>query len=300
MSQLLKESTAIPLDSENRPTSPAETQLLDWERYLQPTTILSGSHFPQSPEYVASVTAASDRDTSDRILSNGTEDWNSLQILFPNDRVSPSSRAFNLNSLADMWRTNWVLGEWAGALIFPERKPIIFVGSVSTALDQGELFSEGSTQTGDAALLLEEQLVNYFDKLVNESVDEVFSDGMDTAFSQRLNMAVEACGHAAVHAIDRLLRSDRADVEVVGEFLRQMGSVEDPWTHHSRLDILINNIQSPDPRIRDAASLGLAALDDPAAIGAICSALERESSPQLRRNLKLVKDQLQSTLWHVS
>ena len=146
----------------------------------------------------------------------------------------------------------------------------------------------------------EEELVNYFKGILGEAADEVFSDGMETAFSRRLIAVVENRGEIAVRAIRRVLSSGRADAEAEGEILRQMGSIEDHRTHRDRLMLLIDKLQSPDPRIRDAASLGLAALDDPVATRAVQRAVEKETSSQLRGNLQLVLDQLQSTRWQVS
>ena len=76
--------------------------------------------------------------------------------------------------------------------------------------------------------------------------------------------------------------------------------MEAPRTRRSRLAVLTSSLKSPDPRLRDAASIGLAALDDPAAIEDLRDAVDREAVPQLRHNLTLALDQLQAAQWPTS
>ncbi len=147
---------------------------------------------------------------------------------------------------------------------------------------------------------LEESLVDHFNKLAHDTTGEVFVDGMESAFSYGITLAVETHGDIAVRAMERLMSSNGVNVEVAGEILRQMGSMEDPRTHRGRLAVLTSSLKSPDPRLRDAASIGLAALDDPAAIEDLRDAVDREAFPQLRRNLTLALDQLQAAQWPTS
>ncbi len=141
---------------------------------------------------------------------------------------------------------------------------------------------------------------NQFLKLVRDATDEVFVDGMESAFASQLRILVENYGRVAVHAIEGFVRSGTANIEAVGEILRVIGSVEDRSTHGGRLAVLLASLASPDPRIRDAASLGIAELDDPTVVGRVEAAAEREQIPVLQRNLQLVVDQLRSTEWQTS
>ena len=227
-------------------------------------------------ESTATAIPLESRGQSTSPAQTGVGDWGVEWMISPEreSRPRPHGVAF-VTLLTGIGRTNWE--------------------SASTVV-RDHLTSKGSTQTRDIPFLLEEQsLVRYFDKLIHDSVDDVFFDGMESELSRQLMFAVETYEHIAIRAIDRLLDLNQTDVEAVGEILRQLGSMENTLTHASRLTILINKLQSSDPRIRDAASLGLAALDDSAAISAIQSALERESYPELRESLELVRDQLQST-----
>ena len=76
--------------------------------------------------------------------------------------------------------------------------------------------------------------------------------------------------------------------------------MEAPRTRRSRLTVLTSSLKSPDTRPRDAASIGLAALDDPAAIEDLRDAIDRGAFPQLRHTLTLALDQLQAAQWLTS
>ena len=131
-------------------------------------------------------------------------------------------------------------------------------------------------------------------KIFSESVEEVFADGMESTLSRSLHSMIRMNGHGAIGAIDRLLRSGQVNAEVAGEALRQVGIVDDPISHQRRLGLLLDYLESSDPRLRHAAAIGIAALDDPIAVASIRQALGRENSPTLKRNLQLVLDQLEA------
>jgi hypothetical protein len=109
-----------------------------------------------------------------------------------------------------------------------------------------------------------------------EAAEEVFVDGMESAFSRRLRAIIRTHGDAAVHATERVMQLEGTSAEVASEAIRQIGSIVDPESHQSRLAVLLRCLGSPDPRLRDAASIGIAALGDPAAIEDVRKAIMRE------------------------
>ena len=155
------------------------------------------------------------------------------------------------------------------------------------------IIAEGTTVVSNPRL--EAYLIDRLRTTFVEAIGEVFADGMDSAFSCKLRLIIRTSGDLAMRVIDRMMQFERVNVEVAGEVLRQVGSIADPRTHHSRLALLLRQLESSDPRIRDAASIGIAAMDDPAVSESIRKAVEQERSPLLRRNLQLVLDQLQAT-----
>ena len=79
-----------------------------------------------------------------------------------------------------------------------------------------------------------------------------------------------------------------------------MGLLYDPATHGSRLRVLADSLALSDPRMRDAAGLGLSFLDDVSALPKLRAAFDVEKNTWLRRNLNLVIDQLEASGCHDS
>ena len=149
-----------------------------------------------------------------------------------------------------------------------------------------------STSEVKARPRLEAEVVDYFERLVQDSAEEVFEDGMGSNFSRGLVSAVLEHGMTALTAAEQVIIAGNTNVEVLGETLVQIGTIEDPTTHGRRLTILTDALESEDVRVRDAASLGLEAMESASAIPAIEAALAREPSAQMRNNLATVIDHL--------
>lgn len=121
---------------------------------------------------------------------------------------------------------------------------------------------------------------------------EIFHDGMDSDFSRRLRDAIARHGDAAITALEAHLLAPTSSSEAPEEALRLLGTIKDTRTHATRLALLLRALESPHLRLRDAASIGIAALDDPAAIDGLRRAIEAERSGWLRTNLDLTLSQL--------
>lgn len=132
------------------------------------------------------------------------------------------------------------------------------------------------------------------DRLIADAKNEVFVDGMDSTFSRQLHRIIETFGHRAIRALEMAMER-RLNVEVAEELLRQLGYMEDSGTHGGRLNILLQSLKFPDPRVRDAASIGLAAMDDRRALPAVRAAYRNECYALVKDSLKMVVDQLQAT-----
>ncbi len=127
--------------------------------------------------------------------------------------------------------------------------------------------------------------------LFRDADNETFHDGMDSRFSMRLHHILLDYGVDAVEALEKVL--DGANVEVAGEALRQVGYVEDADTRKARLSLLEGALASPDVNIRDGASIGMEAMDDPAAIDSLRAAVKNEPCDWLRQYLREVLAHLQ-------
>jgi hypothetical protein len=125
--------------------------------------------------------------------------------------------------------------------------------------------------------------------------EEFFEDGMDSTFALRLIELVVACGIPVVKELERSIANPAINSETSEEALKAIGRINDPETYSARLSLLEYALASPEPRIRDAAGLGLASLDDPRAIPYLKRAVAKEEITQLRRCLQQVLDQLKDT-----
>ena len=146
-----------------------------------------------------------------------------------------------------------------------------------------------SFEPAPAIVALEDML----QKLFFDARDEIFEDGMGSFFSAGLIRIVRDHGVAAVRALERIISAVDVNAEVAEEALRQMGHMDDKRTYRRRLFLLERALESPNARIRDAASIGIEAMDDPAAIESLQRAIDSERHEQLRQNFKDVLTQLQ-------
>lgn len=132
-------------------------------------------------------------------------------------------------------------------------------------------------------------------RIIADSAWENFADGMESGLSRKLHSLIQAHGGEAVKAFGALIKNGHADVESAEEILRQIGYSEHAPTHDARLELLVDCLFSPGARVRDAASIGVAGMDDPAALNAVETALANEPTEFIRYSLTLVLEQLRET-----
>lgn len=162
----------------------------------------------------------------------------------------------------------------------------VVTSTESTLIDDCFAVAAGSTAMDSSVLLMEEAASGLLREIFRDGANETFFDGIDNAFQDRVRMAIEIWGDIAVRALQRIIRPGSGHLEVAEEALRVLGNMQDTRTHHSRLAVLIGELGSAHPRIRDAASVGLVSLGDPVAVESLSAAVSREESTQLRRNLE--------------
>lgn len=140
---------------------------------------------------------------------------------------------------------------------------------------------------------LENTLIDTLTKIFENSYDETFEDGMDSVFYDQLKCIILTYGNHAIHALERVMYVNRG--EVTEEALIHLGQIQDVYTHHRRLDLLKHKLKSSNSRIRDAALIGIASMNDSASIPNLCVALTQENDQQMQQNIKTVLQQLQNT-----
>jgi hypothetical protein len=257
------------------------------------------------PEEDHFAITAEDRELPDRMFANTTAGLAALQSRVAYYMFDPSVLLFYLRIPSGRGKAKWADVADPRVLSFPQigilhvggadRVKPLLVGSESAPRDQTQPPAEGSTRVELSSPSLEADLRIRLKATFVEGVDEVFADGMESAFSRKVRIIILRYGNVAISAIDKVMQFERINAEVAAEALRQIGTIIDARSLQSRLTLLSRKLQSLDPRIRDAASLGIAALDDPVAIREISRAIERENSLLIKRNLQLVLDQLEAT-----
>ena len=125
--------------------------------------------------------------------------------------------------------------------------------------------------------------------------EEVFEDGMDSVFSGRLVNFMRRHNRLAIDILSDLLILEQVNAEVAGEALRHVGYLEHTPTHISRRRLLEHCLFGSSARIRDGAILGIAAMDDPRATPSVKRAINRETIPELKRDMNAVLEQLCET-----
>ncbi len=139
----------------------------------------------------------------------------------------------------------------------------------------------------------EDMIVDALLRLRDNAMNETFEDGMDTKFSIGLRTIIQNCGTPSIKALDKAMPLETTSATIMEELLRQIGNMDDPPTHKLRLALLERALESPDSRIRDAATIGMDAMGDPKAIPSIKKAIACEPDEWIRKNLKTILEQLE-------
>jgi len=121
-----------------------------------------------------------------------------------------------------------------------------------------------------------------------------FEDGVENDFSRGLVHFVTTYGDRAVDSLRKAILDRKVPPEISSEALTWLARVKDPSTYDSRLRLLIKALLSPSSQVRDGASLGLALLNDPAALPWARFAVQLERNSELRDDMAKVLSQLES------
>jgi hypothetical protein len=132
--------------------------------------------------------------------------------------------------------------------------------------------------------------------LLMAAADEIFEDGMESEFSKGLIGLIKKHGNDAIAELAYFVVYEKASAEATAEALRWLGLMDHLPSYHWRLWLLERSLGSRSGRIRDGAVLGLAFLDDPAAIPYLRQAVDREPVKELRADMEQVLAQLESGL----
>ena len=133
------------------------------------------------------------------------------------------------------------------------------------------------------------------ENLFNDAKREIFVDGMNSTYTDKLRQIIIHYGNVSIGSLEQALLSDNSDIEIIEESLRLIGNITDDATYDRRLEFLEHMLKSPNVRVRDSASIGLEAMDDPSVIHSIEKAIDCEKCQTVKTNLEMTLKQLKET-----
>jgi HEAT repeat protein len=201
------------------------------------------------------------------------------------DPVRSALKSFS--KLGEVFRVN--LGQKTKITDFEILQQLV---SVSTATSEADLVGALSSTTVQE---IPEHILDQFQKLFDAGREEVFEDGIQTAFSKRLTYYIEGCGEVAIEALTQLIVGGQVNSEVASEALRWIGRMHHSASFFQRLLLLERCLNSSSSRVRDGAVLGLASIDEPSAIPYLERAIAKEQIEELRQDMIQVLEQLRAT-----
>ena len=180
---------------------------------------------------------------------------------------------------------------------------LVFSATVQAATDRDiKRFRIEALDSSTTALDLASEHLNR--KSVSDRVKQLFSlasfldlePGMENAFSNGLENAIERHGESALSEIQSIILEERTKSSIAMEALQYIGRMDSlHWRTQRRKLLEQCLLHSRSAWVRDGAGLGLASLDDPRSIKAVKEATAKESSKSLKQDLESVLEQLEAT-----
>jgi hypothetical protein len=122
-----------------------------------------------------------------------------------------------------------------------------------------------------------------------------FEDGTENDVSRELWNLLSKRPSQTVEALTAIISAGQVSPRVAAEALRHVGRYTQPSTHRARLWLLAHSLRLSSPLGRDGAALGLAHLNDPAAIQYLEEAISKEANQTLKEDMQQVLDGLRET-----
>jgi hypothetical protein len=129
--------------------------------------------------------------------------------------------------------------------------------------------------------------------IFSSALDESFEDGMESHFSRDLEKIISQYAFRSVNALITILLDPATNEELVSEALRVLSRINQPETYNIRLWLLEQSLRNYSARIRDSAIIGLSSFDDPKSISTLKEAIQKETCPELREDMRQVLRQLE-------
>jgi hypothetical protein len=115
---------------------------------------------------------------------------------------------------------------------------------------------------------------------------------MESQFAKDLESLVKTIGSYSTKVLASLMEEGSTSPAVLAETMRWIGRAEELLPISSRLSLLEKALSSNFAIVRDSAALGLASMDDIAAIPSLERAISSEPMSELKADMQQVLEQL--------
>ena len=133
-------------------------------------------------------------------------------------------------------------------------------------------------------------VMKQLDQLIAAAHDEFFEVGIESRFSRDLQHLFRLDSPVVLQYLRTKLKENYTNSEVLAEILRWASHQEASSIRALVIDLLLAGLCHMSSLVRDEAALGLAYLDQTAALARLPEALERETVSELREDLtKLIR-----------
>lgn len=130
------------------------------------------------------------------------------------------------------------------------------------------------------------------DRIFGLAADEGFEDGMVGKMSQSLNIFVSQHPVEGVHQLAVRLNSERMNQGIAADVVRALGQMKHKQSHNERAYIAECLLYSKSPLARDAGAVALGDLADERNIPALQRAVEAETIPALKSDMRASLNEL--------
>jgi len=121
-----------------------------------------------------------------------------------------------------------------------------------------------------------------------------FEDGIENEFTKQLKSLVKEWGGSAIVKLAPMIFRPAIRTEIAAQTLLCLGRIDDKGSVSARSRILRRGLLSSSAKVRDAATVGIASMADRGAKADLVAAVERESIPSLRDDMRAVLEYLKT------
>lgn len=115
-----------------------------------------------------------------------------------------------------------------------------------------------------------------------------FEDGVENEFTSQLMSMVKVWGGLGVRELATFMFRPGVRADIVAQALLCLGRIDDEDSYTTRARTLRRGLLAESAKVRDAAAVGIASISDLGASADLAKAIERETIPSLKEDMRAV------------